>query len=545
MYAGPTYKGNAMSPQQEGNLVYLGDDPSLYSQDLYKLEDKGEDKTLSKENATVPLIGFMRDLSAIDPQTEQGGSNDPISKLISPQHTLIHTAFSFLIGSWDGFWYQASNYYINQDLQSNQWALITYDFDEVFGNNQPDESFMTVPYTQYGRPNASRPLVDKLLQSPYWNSQFQDILKTVIKRFYKPSVIGPRLEAWINMLREDIAWDRSLQPRSPGTSSNWTVDDFVSNMNGTTKGQVGILEFITKRSASVCQQLSFQDTDDLPPLGPYTGGRYMDTSGQITDHPSSSSSPVASSASAGVSPSGGNNSASSVSPFFMPILSGLLAYYFFIVLWQQSISLLFLSVYIWSSLIMALVKKKSTVSNHEIGSLFMYEERWETPVASTKKGRTPGLACFHASVYKNVSPTIYPSLFTTIMRRRLALFSLLLLLLAACAAADTTIRYAVVAFPSDKGVGVSVNGQTYPLAATEYPNLYAGTAPVGDTYQYVLPTKNGSVIPESTTRQASHRLNETFTGHEFFNRSRTVYDVPSLPQAYHPIYPRKFFFLFV
>ncbi|KAI9262358.1 coth protein-domain-containing protein [Phascolomyces articulosus] len=281
-FTGPTYKGNAMSPEQEGNLAYLGDDPTLYPEDLYKLEDKGEDKTLAKNNSMGPLIGFMRNLAALNPQQS---TDDDYKKLLDPQHTLIHMAFSFLTASWDGFWYQASNYYINEDLQSKQWALITYDFDETLGNNAPDETLMTVSYEQYGRPNATRPLVDKLLQAPRYKEQFETTLKTIIKRFFKPSVIGPRLDAWTQMLKEDMEWDRSIQPHSPGQASNWTVADMVSGMNTTTKGQIGILDFVTKRSQSVCQQLQFQDNDDVAPLPAYTQGRYMDAQGQVSDHP--------------------------------------------------------------------------------------------------------------------------------------------------------------------------------------------------------------------------------------------------------------------
>ncbi|KAG2224555.1 hypothetical protein INT45_004400 [Circinella minor] len=302
-FTGPTYKGNAMSPQQEGNLAYLGDDATLYSADLYKLEDKGEDNTLSKNNSMGPLIGFMRDLQAINPQT---ATDDDFKKLVDPQHTLIHMAFSFLTASWDGFWYQASNYYLNQDLQSKQWTLITYDFDETLGNNLPDQNLITVSYDQYGQVNASRPLVEKLLGSPKWKGEFENILKTIVKRFFKPSVIGPRLDAWTQMLKEDMDWDRSLQPHSPGQSSNWTAADFTMGMNSTNKGQVGILEFVTKRSQSVCQQLQIQDNDDLPALPAYTQGRYMDAQGQVSDHPNGNNGGNV------VSPNSGDSSAASL-----------------------------------------------------------------------------------------------------------------------------------------------------------------------------------------------------------------------------------------
>lgn len=317
-YTGATYKGNAMSPEQEGNLAYLGDDATLYSNDLYKLEDKGEDKQLQKNNSLGPLIGFMKSWSAINPSQATSEQNQgDYSKLLDPKHTLIHMAMNFLIGSWDGFWYQASNYYINQDLQSQQWALITYDFDETFGNNAPDPGLTTVAYEQYGRPNATRPIIQKLLQSPYWKSQFEDILKTIVKRFFKPSVMEARLKAWQQMLQEDIAWDYGLQTHSPGTQSNWTINDFNSGLFNTTQEQIGLLEYIQKRSASVCQQLNIQDTDDLPPLGPYTGGKYLDAQGQVSDHPTGNS--------ATVSPNGSNSSSAntvSASSTFLSLLIG-------------------------------------------------------------------------------------------------------------------------------------------------------------------------------------------------------------------------------
>lgn len=104
------------------------------------------------------------------------------------------------------------------------------------------------------------------------------------------------------------------------------------------------------------------------------------------------------------------------------------------------------------------------------------------------------------------------------------------------AAAD--VEYAVVAFPSaNQGVAVSIGGKTYPLQQNkDIPNLFAGSAPEGQTYQYAL-TEGEKHILEAHQRTLAKGAIKT--GNEFFNRSRTVYDVPELPQAYHPIYPRK------
>ena len=109
--AGPTYSGNAINPQEEGNLVYLGESTTLYATSLYELEDEGRNANLfpNKENEIVPLIGFMRDLST----TELGQDSDNrgnLSNLMDNSHqTLMHLAVNFLSGAWDGLWHQVCN----------------------------------------------------------------------------------------------------------------------------------------------------------------------------------------------------------------------------------------------------------------------------------------------------------------------------------------------------------------------------------------------------------------------------------------------------
>ncbi|KAI8380988.1 coth protein-domain-containing protein [Radiomyces spectabilis] len=278
-YTGATYKGNALSDDKEANLVYKGDDPTVYPKDVYKMEDTGETEYKKKNNTLTPLIKFMSDLQHV--QIAQDDKNQGnISKLLDPDHTLIQLAVSFLSGSWDGVWAQASNYYLNQDLSSQKWTLITYDFDEALGNGAPENLF-NVTYQDFTPQGAKRPMIEPFIKSPYYSKQFEETVKTLVKRFFKPSVIEPRLEAWHKMLREDIIWDRALPARSPGQPVNWTVDDFDKNLNTTVQGNLGIAEWIRKRTDSVKQQLSFTEEDDLPGLPKYTGGRVMDKDGNV------------------------------------------------------------------------------------------------------------------------------------------------------------------------------------------------------------------------------------------------------------------------
>ncbi|KAI8889232.1 hypothetical protein K501DRAFT_208707 [Backusella circina FSU 941] len=245
--AGATFKGNAVNDKVEANLVYKGDDESSYSPDAYSLEDKGKDTTVSKTSFMGPLIQFMKKLKSIDSKD----ANGIMSLMDSDRHTMVQLAMSFLTGSWDGAWYQASNFYLTQSLKTGKWTLITYDFDETFGNGLEVPSLMTTPYTKYFKPNSRRPLVDAFIKSSYYKPKFEEILFHLVERFFNPQAIKPVLNAWEIMLKEDVAWDRRLAPPSEGDKENWGVEEFQTNLYSKTGDTVGVLEWIKNRSASL------------------------------------------------------------------------------------------------------------------------------------------------------------------------------------------------------------------------------------------------------------------------------------------------------
>lgn len=203
-------------------------------------------------------------------------------------------------------WYQASNYYLNQDTKTNQWVMISYDFDETFGNGA-EQGRDSVAYGNYSRAGSVRPLVDLFLKSPYYKGQFETILKTLVKRFFNDRVMGPRLEAWATLLKEDIEWDYSIPGHSPGTQNSFTVQNFLTNINTTDGGMEGITQWVTNRAKSLTQQLQFTDADDLPALGPYKQGSRLDSQGNVVPNDGSSVTPGGPSSSGGNSGNGGSS----------------------------------------------------------------------------------------------------------------------------------------------------------------------------------------------------------------------------------------------
>ncbi|KAI9362310.1 coth protein-domain-containing protein [Pilaira anomala] len=267
---GLTIKANAMDPNNESNMVYNGTDPKGYNfRDVYMLEEEGKGKTINETNYMYPLIEFMEKLNKTA-RSSNAQTPGNINEIIdSPDHTMIQIAMSFLSGSWDGLWRQASNFYFHQNRETKKWYVISYDFDETFGNGlQEDLELMTTPYNKYARPDSRRPLIDAFIKDPYYQPKFEEILKTIVKRSFNPRVLKPRLEAWAKMLKEDVAWDRSLPFRSPGNKEKFSADD-LSNMFTTVYSRVGVLEWVSNRTTSLCKQLNFTDVDDLTALPTY------------------------------------------------------------------------------------------------------------------------------------------------------------------------------------------------------------------------------------------------------------------------------------
>lgn len=256
---GPTYKMNSLNVTQQGNLVYQGDNVLSYPESLYELEDEGTHEFPNKSDELVPLVQFMRQLN---------DTNTDIQSLVDVRHTMLHLAINMLTGAWDGMWYQASNYFMHMQ-EENRWIVISYDYDEVMGLSLPEYHYMmTTPWQNFTPPGRPRPLIEPILED---EQAFNDVLTTLVKRFFKPSTLNPRIDAWREMIREDMAWNLALPPHSPNSTINttWTMWNYENNIDHQDGQVLGLKQWIQERSSAICQQLSITDEDDLPPLGPY------------------------------------------------------------------------------------------------------------------------------------------------------------------------------------------------------------------------------------------------------------------------------------
>lgn len=166
----------------------------------------------------------------------------------------------FLNAAWDNYWVSASNYYIYHDPKKDQLQWLSYDLDYTLGNGieKSQKHLLTDTYSKYAADQPARPLIDTLLKSTTFKKNFEKILKNVLENLYKPEILNKRIDGLVNLIQDDVAWDRSLKRVTKGDDWEWDLSDFKSSIIkgfGEDGQWYGLKEWISKKYAAVHKQL--------------------------------------------------------------------------------------------------------------------------------------------------------------------------------------------------------------------------------------------------------------------------------------------------
>ncbi|KAG0245610.1 coth protein-domain-containing protein [Mortierella sp. GBAus27b] len=259
----------------EGNLEWLGPTTKSYVVgDIYKNIVPGNNP---KDDLMKDLIQFMADLKAYNPEEVK----DPIAywnERLDLDLFLKSMAMEYLTGSWDSYWSSGSNYQIYNDPVTGKWTWLPTDFDDTFGTSYEGklQSYRAIP-KKNGKGFES-PLAQKLImETPQINARFEEILKDIVSYVFKPEGLTPRLDAYKNMIQEDIAWDRSLPRLSKGKNEKFTVEDLSKGLVNGAKGNWGLKKWIDERSVGVQKDLGFKAVAGNPTKVPYHNMNDLDS----------------------------------------------------------------------------------------------------------------------------------------------------------------------------------------------------------------------------------------------------------------------------
>ncbi|KAG0080828.1 hypothetical protein BGZ92_000458 [Podila epicladia] len=235
--------------QHEGNLEWLG--PTIKSYiigDIYKNILPGNNP---KDNIMKDLIDFMKVLKDYDPKKVA----DPIAfweQRLDLDMFLKSMVMEYLTGSWDSYWGSGSNFQFYNDPITGKWTWLPTDFDDTFGTSFTGEleTYRAIP--KKNDRGFESPLAHKLIiETPQINALFEKYLKEIVTYVFKPAALTPRMEAYKNMIQEDVAWDRVLPRVSKGKSEKFTIEDLAKGLGKGAKGNWGLGDWVQQRSANI------------------------------------------------------------------------------------------------------------------------------------------------------------------------------------------------------------------------------------------------------------------------------------------------------
>ncbi|KAG5457339.1 MAG: coth protein-domain-containing protein [Olpidium bornovanus] len=167
--------------------------------------------------------------------------------------------------------------------QTKKWYFTDNDFDQTFGSanayeDGPDKSYKTYPgrTAAAGRPVGPRPLIENLLKAPAYRARFEKILVETVRRMFNPVAFGRRMDAFVEVLRPEVAWDHSFKADG---NRLFSAADFDAGLTGAVvyRGQNnsgvgnGLYTWVAARARAVAAEFNFQwdpVAQDPPELRP-------------------------------------------------------------------------------------------------------------------------------------------------------------------------------------------------------------------------------------------------------------------------------------
>ncbi|ORX85304.1 coth-domain-containing protein [Anaeromyces robustus] len=243
-YKGVSYAGDTFVPAS----LNVESDESWYST-LYECENEQEGQV-----DYTDLKSFVQWVSTINNNT----SMEEIRSKFEVDMFLKYMIIEYLIGHWDGYWMGGNNFYLYSNPVTKKYLFMSFDFDLTLGMWDPYP--VDTPYTEWKSTETtiSPALVMKLVYHPEFNKLFKEYMATTIQKTFNINALGPRLDYLKDFLYDDMAWDKTVEPKAVALKKdkNYNLQDSLDNYDVSACGSdFGLKEWITLRSEYVAKQL--------------------------------------------------------------------------------------------------------------------------------------------------------------------------------------------------------------------------------------------------------------------------------------------------
>jgi spore coat protein CotH len=150
-------------------------------------------------------------------------------------------ALEDLLGFSDAYMTMADNYYVYSDPQRDGRIIyIPSDLDTTIGISVYDLKLMlSGDYARHPGFNF-RPLTIQFFSNPDLLKEYKDTLLKLSNELFTPSVINPRIDSVVDMIRADVEWDGTL--KRAGTSLDTPVPDIGNSTDPSNVNMTEIME---------------------------------------------------------------------------------------------------------------------------------------------------------------------------------------------------------------------------------------------------------------------------------------------------------------
>ncbi|KAG4105308.1 coth protein-domain-containing protein [Neocallimastix lanati (nom. inval.)] len=237
-----------------GDLKYYGATSKKY--DIYEYKGELEDVD-SEDKVNEILVPFLKSISNY-------GSGKSLNFDIN--NFLKNLAMEFLGYASDNFWVRPGNFFIYKDGAKDKWYFLDSDFDQSFGHGDPDIAMSTTIDNYASKLNdeipKSRPLIETLRKVSAHDKFLKDAIKRAIQTCFNINAVGPRIDSFAELIKEDALWDYTCERQNRYTghslsNKKYTEKDFTTQISSTSSSPYPypIKAWIINRSKKVASQL--------------------------------------------------------------------------------------------------------------------------------------------------------------------------------------------------------------------------------------------------------------------------------------------------
>jgi hypothetical protein len=240
------FSGNLFKCSWGSDLTYLGTNPQPY----YETYDLKTNQSVNDYSGLIHFIDVLNNTNSTDFPCA-------IQEVFDVDRYLKTLVYEILIGHWDGYAGNMNNFYLYQRPTDGKFVFIEYDMDNTFGIDWFNENWSVRNINNWHIGN--RPLVQKLVQVPYFKDQFNFYMNEALTAIFNQN--------WLQQLqdKQNLITQAAYEDLYKGLDYGFTNNDFTSALATAFGAHVtmSISDYLNARLQSALSQIqAFQGLEN-------------------------------------------------------------------------------------------------------------------------------------------------------------------------------------------------------------------------------------------------------------------------------------------